>query len=88
MDTEAGLFKQLEFYDKLDNVQKSIQSLEFWRIHKSYFINYKYVIEYTYEWVKMKNGIQLPISQINRKEIRNKLLKLKKEKNYGYKVCE
>ncbi len=36
----------------------------------------------------MKNGIQLPISQINRKEIRNKLLKLKKEKNYGYKVCE
>ena len=56
--------------------------------HKSYFINYKYVIEYTYEWVKMKNGIQLPISQINRKEIRNKLLKLKKEKNYGYKVCE
>lgn len=82
--TEKDIF---EFYDKLDNVIKEIQSDDFWKIHKSYLINHIFVIKYTYESVEMKNNIVLPISQVNRKEIRKKLLNYRKERIHGYKVC-
>lgn len=43
-------------------------------IHKSYLINYNYVKEYTYEWVKMINGDILNISKVNRAAVRRKIL--------------
>lgn len=81
--TEKDIFK---FYDKLDNIVKEIQSDDFWKIHKSYLINHMFITKYTYESVEMKNNIVLPISQSNRKEIRNKLLNYRKERIHGYKV--
>lgn len=43
-------------------------------IHKSYMVNYEYVNEYTYEWVKMINGDILNISKAHRKEVRSQLM--------------
>ena len=45
-------------------------------IHKSYLINFNYVVEYTYEWVKIINGDILNISKVNRSEIRRKILEI------------
>lgn len=66
-----------EFYGKLSEVEEKIKEDDFFTIHKSYFINYNHVIEYTYEYVKMSNNEILPISQNNRKAVREKLLQKK-----------
>lgn len=78
--------KVLEFYEKLDAIEARISRAEFWRIHKSYLINYRFVTEYSYECLKMKNEIILSISQSKRKEIRNKLLNDRKERKHGYRI--
>ena len=80
--------KQIEFYDKLDNIESYIQDVYFWRIHKSYLVNYRYIAEYGYETVKMKNGDILPISQSKRKQVRKKLLDVRKDKAYGYRIYD
>lgn len=63
-----------EFYGKLNDVDKQIASEDFILIHKSYLVNYFYVSEYQYEYVKLFNGVILPISQHNRKYVHKKLL--------------
>lgn len=66
-----------EYYGKLSEVEKKLKNSDFFSIHKSYLINYNYVIEYTYEYVKMSNNEILGISQNNRKAVREKLLQKK-----------
>lgn len=66
-----------EYYGKLSEVEEKIKNNDFFFIHKSYFINYNHVIEYTYEYVKMSNNEILGISQNNRKAVREKLLQKK-----------
>lgn len=62
------------FYGKLSNVEKKIPKNLFLNIHKSYLVNFNYVKEYTYEWVKMVNGDILNISKANRSTVRRKIL--------------
>lgn len=64
------------FYGKLTDVEKNVPSGLFLNIHKSYLINFNYVVEYTYEWVKIINGDILNISKVNRSEIRRKILEI------------
>ena len=63
-----------DFYGKLTNVEKNIPHNIFLSIHKSYLINFNYVKEYTYEWVKMLNGDILSISKTNRATVRRKIM--------------
>ena len=63
-----------EYYGKLSEVEEKLKDKDFFFIHKSYFINYNHVIEYSYEYVKMSNNEMLGISQNNRKAVREKLL--------------
>ena len=69
-----------ECYGKLSDVQQEIGNSDFLLIHKSYLVNYFYVAEYQYESIKLTNGDILPISQNHRKDIRQKLLNLKKDR--------
>lgn len=62
------------FYGKLIDVGKKTPEYLFLYIHKSYLINFNYVKEYTYEWVKMVNGDILNISKANRAVVRRKIL--------------
>ena len=62
------------FYGKLTEIEKKLPAYLFLNIHKSYLINFNYVSEYTYEWVKMVNGDILNISKANRTAVRKKIL--------------
>ena len=61
------------FYGKLSEIEEKMPEF-FWKIHKSYLINRNYAKEFTYEWVKMSNGDILNISQVNRADVRRKIL--------------
>lgn len=63
-----------EFYGKLKNVMNCLSD-DFIVIHQSYIINREYVFRYTYEMVELVNGTILTISLVNRKLVRDKLLR-------------
>lgn len=63
-----------EFYGKLKEIMKNL-SEDFISIHKSYIINKEHVLRYTYEMVELENGTVLTISQVNRKQVREIILK-------------
>lgn len=63
-----------EFYGKLSDVEKQLNH-NFVRIHKSYFVNRKYVSEYTYENIHLCNGDMLNITRKYRNEVRKILMK-------------
>lgn len=67
------------FYGKLVEVQARLPQYIFLSIHKSYIINFNYVREYTYEWVKMINEDVLNISKKNRAQIRRKILEIESD---------
>ena len=60
----------LEFYDKLDNVESQVPT-QFFRIHKSFLVNYYHIRKFEYDNVIMSNQKRLPISQSKRKEMRD-----------------
>lgn len=63
-----------EFYDTMANVEKRISADKFYVIHKSYIVNVNYVKEFRPNEVIMAGGEKMPISQIYRKGIREKIL--------------
>lgn len=62
------------FKGKLEEVEKRLPDWTFLRIHKSFLINYDFVQQYSYEWVKMTNGDILNISRAHRKVVKNQLI--------------
>ena len=65
----------LEFYDKLDNVESQVPT-QFFRIHKSFLVNYYHIRKFEYDNVIMSNQKRLPISQSKRKEMRDLQLEI------------
>lgn len=63
-----------EIYGRLKDVVKGL-SEDFIMIHQSYVINKEYVLRYTYEMVELVNGTILTISKVNRKQVRERLLR-------------
>ena len=59
------------FYGLLDHVQKQLDSFQFLRIHKTYLVHHLYVRKYAYDKVYLSTGIELPIAQSKRKELRD-----------------
>lgn len=80
--------EMMQFYGKMDDVAAQLKSADFLRIHKSYLVNAIHIMEYTYEWIKMKNGMILPISKANRVNIRQELLARRCKKHNEYRVCD
>lgn len=65
----------IEFYGKLEDVLAGLDQRYFWRIHKSYVVNYPKVMRFEYEKVILDNHIELSISQ----QYRTKIKKLKRQ---------
>lgn len=63
-----------EFYGRLKEIAKGL-SEDFIVIHQSYIVNKEYVFRYTYEMVELIDGTVLTISSVNRKQVREKLLR-------------
>lgn len=66
--------KTCEFYGRLRDIVKKLPE-DFIMIHQSYVINKEYVLRYTYEMVELVNGTILGISKINRKQVKEKILR-------------
>ncbi len=63
-----------EFYGRLKDVIKQL-SEDFIMIHQSYVINREHVLRYTYELVELVNGTILTISKVNRRQVRERILR-------------
>lgn len=68
------LRETFEFYGKLREIVKRLPE-NFIVIHQSYVVNKEYIFRYTYEMVELVNGIILAISPINRKQVRERILR-------------
>lgn len=63
-----------EFYGNMDNIEDILRNKGFIRIHKSFFINEKYIVQYEYNRVTLMNGDVINISQPFRKNTRKKIM--------------
>lgn len=68
----------IEFYAKLSDIIEQLNRTDFLAIHKSYLVNYQKIIEFQYDKVIMLNGVELPISQNRRKQIRYQQIRLRR----------
>lgn len=63
------------FYEKLLNIEKNLKDKGFYRIHKSFVINSKYITKINKDLVVLNDEVDIPISRTYR-EIVNVLLEL------------
>jgi len=52
----------IDYYEKLENVEKSLEDKGFIRIHRSYLVNCYYIQKITRTLMNLKDGTELPIS--------------------------
>lgn len=64
----------LDFYGKLNDIAVEIPKV-FVQIHQSFVVNKGYISKYTYENIELVDGTILSISKVNRKKVRETLLK-------------
>lgn len=67
------------FYGSLKHLFDKVKQYNFINIHKSYLVNYFHVTKFEYHQVTLSNGTILPISQKNRKKVREIQLKLERK---------
>lgn len=68
--------KEVQFNGKLKNIAQKVPH-NFIMIHQSYLINLDFVVEYSYELIKMYGGCFLNISQPYRKSVREHVMQSK-----------
>ncbi len=73
------VLKDYEIYAKLSDIMDTLPSLVFFKIHKSYVINYNFIQHIDYDSITLTSGLILPISQSQRKTVRLSLLNLRRE---------
>lgn len=61
--TLVTVSEKIPFYGKLDEIVKQLPETHFVRIHQSFVLNYDFIIEYSYDWVKMQDGSVFTISR-------------------------
>lgn len=72
--TVHGKYK---FYGKLNEVEERLSAAKttFLRIHQSYLVNYKYISRFSYNFVEMRNGARLSVSEEKQKLVSEKYFK-------------
>lgn len=70
--------KRYWFYGRLDQVEEVLKRRadKFLRIHKSFFVNSRYVRVFGYEYVEMADQERLPISRPRRKDLRRQQMEM------------
>lgn len=66
------------FYGSLSDIESQLAKYDFIKIHNSYLVNYRHIIKFEYTRVMMSNNTILPISQSNRKKVRQIQIKLRR----------
>jgi len=63
--------KRCTKYGKLSDVEKELAKLksQFYKIHRTYLVNLRYIFKFTYSDVTLINGTILPVSRIYRKPL-------------------
>lgn len=77
--------KTRHLYDTLDSIEKILPAEEFIRIHKSYLVNIKYLVDIKNYTAFLGNGVQLPISQKKFPMVKKRLF-LYKGSDYEYNI--
>lgn len=67
------------YYASMKSLAGKLPEQKFWVIHKSYIVNYSYVVRFAADHVEMLNGDILPISQKHRKSVKEKLMHMREE---------
>ena len=72
---EGGRYME---YRKLNDISKNLgqENGRFVRIHKSYLVNYRHIVRFSYDTVKLSNGEVLPVSSHRKQEVDEQLAKL------------
>lgn len=67
-----------EYYDKLNKIEEKMlkSKMSFWRVHRSYLVNARYIVEKAYDHVVLFNGENLLISEDRRKEMNMQYTKM------------
>lgn len=65
-----------EFYGSMEGLYSKVKCNQFLFIHQSIIVNYRYISKFRYEFVELVDGVELPISQSRRKNIRSMYLEL------------
>lgn len=68
-----------QFYGTLKDTYNKVKEFNFIKIHKSYLVSYNHIIKLQYDQVTMTNNEILPISQANRKKVRELNLRINRE---------
>lgn len=68
------------FYGRLKDIYEDLNRFKFIHIHKSYLVNYNHIIKLEYHQVTMSSKVILPISQANRKKVRELQLELERDR--------
>lgn len=64
----------IDFYDRIENLQTRLDS-RFYRCHRSYLINMKYLRGYRNGAARMEGGIEIPVSRLRSKEFSEAILR-------------
>ena len=68
----------IDFYEKIENMEKKLDN-RFFKCHRSYIINLKYVRNYKKDTAYLCNGEEIPVSRLRNEEFTNAILQYMKE---------
>ncbi|MDE7478419.1 MAG: LytTR family DNA-binding domain-containing protein [Lachnospiraceae bacterium] len=68
----------IDYYDKIENLETKLDS-RFYRCHRSYLINMKYLRGYKNGAAKMEGDIEIPVSRLRSKEFSSVILQYMKK---------
>lgn len=68
----------IDYYEKIENLEKRLNN-SFYKCHRSFLINLKYVKSYKNGMVVMKDGKEIPVSRLRVKDFSNVILQYMKD---------
>ena len=68
----------IDFYDRIENLETKLDS-SFYRCHRSFLINLKYLKSYKNGTAYMEGGAEIPVSRLRSSEFSNVILQYMKE---------
>ena len=68
----------IDFYERIENLETKLDS-SFYRCHRSFLINLKYLKSYKNGTAYMEGGTEIPVSRLRSKEFSNVILQYMKE---------
>jgi DNA-binding LytR/AlgR family response regulator len=69
----------IDFYDRIEKLETKLDE-RFYRCHRSYLINMKYLRGYQNGMARMEGGVEIPVSRLRSREFSQVLLKYMKMK--------